>query len=245
MVQEKLIQIKAVLGYGRSEVFPKQTELKSKDDTGNFLNLPYFNGDDTTRYAFKDDGTAASLEEFYGIYSNVKQLDVGSIKVERPQSEYSDGPPCIETLATNKIGEGGRNNALFHYGVYAKQKWPSNWKSKVVMFNATAVDQPLSDSEVQIITSQHDKKEWGYKCKDEPMCSVCDKTLCRTRKFGIGEDIMFPALTDLQVIDLEDPYYYLNVDGERLYLENVKYLRQQSLFQEACMKQLRFRPPLH
>jgi hypothetical protein len=42
---------------------------------------------------------------------------------------------------------------------------------------------------------------------------------------------------------LEDPYYYLNVDGERLYLENVKYLRQQSLFQEACMKQLRFRPP--
>ena len=243
VIQEKLIQIKAVLGYGRSEVFPKQTELKSKDDTGNFLNLPYFNGDDTTRYAFKDDGTAASLEEFYGIYSNVKQLDVGSIKVERPQSEYSDGPPCIETLATNKIGEGGRNNALFHYGVYAKQKWPSNWKSKVVMFNATAMDQPLSDSEVQIITSQHDKKEWGYKCKDEPMCSVCDKTLCRTRKFGIGEDIMFPALTDLQVIDLEDPYYYLNVDGERLYLENVKYLRQQSLLQEACMKQLRFRPP--
>ncbi len=54
---------------------------------------------------------------------------------------------------------------------------------------------------------------------------------------------MFPGLTDLQVIDLEDPYYYLNVDGERLYLENVKYLRQQSLFQEACMKQLRFRPP--
>ena len=47
------------------------------------------------------------------------------IKVERPKSEYNDGPPCIEILARlNKIGEGGRNNALFHYGVYAKQKWP-------------------------------------------------------------------------------------------------------------------------
>jgi hypothetical protein len=54
---------------------------------------------------------------------------------------------------------------------------------------------------------------------------------------------MFPSLTDLQVIDLEDPYYYLNVDGERLKLESVKHLRQQSLFQEACMVQLKFRPP--
>ena len=49
------------------------------------------------------------------------------------------------------------------------------------------------------------------------MCSLCDKTLCRrTRKFGIGQEIMFPNLTDLQVIDLEDPYYYMNVDGQRL-----------------------------
>jgi len=132
---------------------------------------------------------------------------------------------------------------LFHYGVYAKQKWPAEWKSKLILFNATSMEQPLSDSEVQIIVNQHDKKEWGYKCNDQPMCSVCDKTLCRKRKFGIGQEILFPGLTDLQVIDLEDPYYYLNVDGERLYLENVKYLRQQSLFQEACMKQLRFRPP--
>ena len=43
LMRDKLVQIKAVLGYGGSEVFPKQTELKSKDDTGNFLNLPYFN----------------------------------------------------------------------------------------------------------------------------------------------------------------------------------------------------------
>jgi len=242
-MQDKLTQIKAVLGYGGSEVFPKQTELKSKDDTGNFLNLPYFSGDDTTRYAFDNDGSGATLKDFYELYEKTKVVDVKNIKVERPESEYSDGPPCIEILSMNKIGEGGRNNALFHYGTYAKQKWPAEWKSKVILFNATAMEQPLSDSEVQIVVTQHDKKEWGYKCNDQPMCSMCDKNLCRTRKYGIGQEIVFPGLTDLQVIDLEDPYYYLNVDGERLYLENVKYLRQQSLFQEACMKQLRNRPP--
>ena len=245
LMQSKLTQIKAVLGYSGSEVFPKQTELKSEDDTGNFLNLPYYNGDDTTRYAFNNLGEAVNLDGFYNLY-NLKKItsqQLEELKIKRPETPYSDGPPCIELMAQNKVGEGGRNNALFHYGVYAKNKWPDNWKSKVVVFNETAMDKPLSDTEVDIITKQHDKKEWGYKCKDAPMCSLCDKTLCRTRKFGIGEDIMFPALTDLQVIDLEDPYYYLNVDGERLYLENVKYLRQQSLFQEACMKQLRFRPP--
>jgi hypothetical protein len=245
LMRDKLVQIKAVLGYGGSEVFPKQTELKSKDDTGNFLNLPYFNYKNSVRYAFKKNGEAATLDDFFNLHTG-NYLDpdmLQELEIERPKSEYSDGPPCIETLAMNKIGEGGRNNALFHYGVYAKQKWPAEWKSKLILFNATAMEKPLSDSEVQIVVTQHDKKEWGYKCKDEPMCSMCDKTLCRTRKYGIGQEILFPGLTDLQVIDLEDPYYYLNVDGERLYLENVKYLRQQSLFQEACMKQLRNRPP--
>jgi hypothetical protein len=33
------------------------------------------------------------LEKFYEIYNNVKQLDVGFIKVQRSQSEFSDGPP--------------------------------------------------------------------------------------------------------------------------------------------------------
>ena len=245
LMQDKLTQIKAVLGYSGSEVFPKQTELKSEDDTGNFLNLPYYNGDDTTRYAFDSFGKAVNLKGFVELYDDKKitpqQLE--ELQIKRPETPYSDGPPCIELMAQNKVGEGGRNNALFHYGVYAKQKWPAEWKSKLILFNATSMEQPLSDSEVQIIVNQHDKKEWGYKCNDQPMCSVCDKTLCRKRKFGIGQEILFPGLTDLQVIDLEDPYYYLNVDGERLYLENVKYLKQQNLFQEACMEQLDFKPP--
>ena len=44
----------------------------------------------------------------------------------------------------------------------------------------------------------------------------------------------------LTKIELEEPYYYMNVDGERLYLDNaLNILNNQSLFQEACMEQLR------
>jgi len=242
-MRDKLTEIKTLLGYGGSEVFPKQIQLKSADDTGNFLNLPYFSGDQTTRYAFKGDGEAATLEEFYELYDYVKQKDITKIKIERPKSDFDDAPPCIELMAINKIPEGGRNNSLFHYAVYAKQKWPAEWKSRLTMFNIAASTSPLSESEVDIIKRQHDKKDWGYKCNDVPMCNLCDKKLCRTRKYGIGEEIVFPLLSDLQKVKLEKPYYYLNVDGERLHLENVKFLKQQSLFQEACMEQLDFKPP--
>ena len=105
-MQDKLTEIKAVLGYAGSEVFPKQTELKSQDDTGNFLNLPYFNSDQTTRYAFDKNGEAATLAGFFKLYEDTKVVNVDTIKVERPQSEYSDAPPCIETLTLNKINDG-------------------------------------------------------------------------------------------------------------------------------------------
>ena len=243
VMQDKLNEIRSVLGYGGSEVFPKQRELKSKDDTGNFLNLPYFNYKNTTRYAFKDDGGGATLEDFFQLRERYKQENINTIEVKRPETPYSDGPPCVELMVQNKVSEGGRNNALFHYGVYAKSKWPENWKTKLILFNESAMAQPLSDIEVNIITKQHEKKDWGYKCNDQPMCSLCDKKLCKTRKFGIGQEITFPNLTDLQVVALEEPYYYMNVDGDRLYLDSAKHLTNQSLFQEECVKQLRFNPP--
>ena len=61
LIRKRLISIGSILGFGSSEVFPKQIELKSKDDTGNFLNLPYFNSDKTTRYAFDSEGNAIKL----------------------------------------------------------------------------------------------------------------------------------------------------------------------------------------
>jgi hypothetical protein len=245
LMQDKLNEIRSVLGYGGSEVFPKQRELKSKDDTGNFLNLPYYNGDDTVRYCFNKDAESVNLRTFYELYDATKitEEQLLELKIKRPETPYSDGPPCIELMIQNRVGEGGRNNALFHYGVYAKSKWPDNWKSKIILFNETAMDKPLSDTEVNIITKQHEKKDWGYKCNDQPMCSLCDKKLCKTRKFGIGQEAVFPNLSDLQVVNLEEPYYYMNVDGDRLYLDSAKHLTNQSLFQEECVKQLRFNPP--
>ena len=241
-MQDKLTEIKAVLGYAGSEVFPKQTELKSKDDTGNFLNLPYFNCGQTTRYAFLESGEAASIESFFELYERYKQQDISTIEIKRPETPFSDGPPCIESLTQNKL-EDGRDRVMYQYIIYAKRKWPENWQDKIFEFNYNYFKIPLDQKIIMGKIKTNEKNDFGYKCNEEPMCDVCDKKLCKSRKFGIGQEAIFPNLTDLQVVNLEEPYYYMNVDGDRLYLDSAKHLTNQSLFQEECVKQLRLNPP--
>ena len=150
LIRDKLLSVSAILGYGGSEVFPKQIELKSKDDTGNFLNLPYFNYKNTTRYAFKEDGAAATLEEFFELYEKNKitpeQLD--KLKIQRPESEFNDGPPCLESLTQSKLDD-GRDRILYQYIQYAKRKWPADWDKKINPFNYKYFTTPLDDKTIQ------------------------------------------------------------------------------------------------
>ena len=201
LVRDKLLSISAVLGYGGSEVFPKQIELKSEEDTGNFLNLPYFNGDDTTRYSFDHDGQAANLATFYLLYNEQVQTpeQLEKLKVKRPESEFSDGPPCIESLTQTKL-EDGRDRVIYQFIQYAKRKWPEDWAKKINQFNYSYFSTPLEDKVIQDKIKFHSKKDLGFKCNEEPMCNHCDKSLCKTRKFGISGESVFPALTDLQKV---------------------------------------------
>ena len=46
----------------------KQKYLVERGDTGNFLNLPYYNEMKGLRYAINDNGAGCTLEEFYQLY---------------------------------------------------------------------------------------------------------------------------------------------------------------------------------
>jgi P4 family phage/plasmid primase-like protien len=58
----RLNEIAAALGHGLAECFPKQTENTEKG--GNWLNMPYYGGDETTRYGVKPNGDALAVAEF-------------------------------------------------------------------------------------------------------------------------------------------------------------------------------------
>ena len=235
-MQDKLTEIKAVLGYGGSEVFPKQTELKSQDDTGNFLNLPYFNCKNTTRYCFDDKGKAITIDVFLNAVkvSALTPKELQDLKIQRPKSEYDDGPPCLQSLTKEKLDD-GRDRVMFQFRVYAKKKWPDSWADKLDEFNFKHFVNPFRHDE--IAKFRKDKKDYGYLCKDEPMCNHCDKQLCKTRKFGVGTQSMFPQLSDLQIVQLDPKIFRLNVDGERIELK-AEELQEQRLFVRACMNQI-------
>ena len=90
LMQTTLKKFAKVLGYEGSEIFPKQTEiLVERGDTGNFLNLPYYNGTKGLRYAINDNGSSCTLEEFYQLYDvhSCSEEEVKKIKVEEKKIE--------------------------------------------------------------------------------------------------------------------------------------------------------------
>ena len=185
LMQSKLKAMAKALGYEGSEVFPKQTQIfMDRGDTGNFLNLPYHGGIRGLRYAIKAGGEAASLESFYSIYDEWVQTreQVENLKVQTsvPSNEtFEQGPPCLNKLAKEGFGEGSRNNALFNVGVYRKKSNPDNWEDMLVSDNQKVMDPPLSNSEVQSLIKSLNRKGYDkYRCKEQPICSVCDPARC-------------------------------------------------------------------
>ena len=159
-----------------------------RGDTGNFLNLPYYNETKGLRYAISDDGNACTLEEFYKLYDlySCGQEAIEQIKIKEKEIEeaFTAGPPCLNKLAATGFGQGSRNNALFNIAVYYKQAKPDSWEDEIVKANAEHMDPPLSNAEVQLLIKSVNRKGYDkYRCKDAPINAVCQSGLCRTKKF--------------------------------------------------------------
>jgi hypothetical protein len=245
-MQEYLKACAALLGEAGREIFPKQAEiLVDRGDTGNFLNLPYYGGDNSTRYAIKADGTSATLEEFFELYEAFAQSGTPT-PPEPPKKETApikDGPPCLQALCSQGFPEGTRNNGIFNIGIYLKKQSPASWEDKVVEHNIKFFDPPLPNNEVQLVIKQLNRKDYRYKCKDAPLSSFCNSSLCRTRRFGIGgHGPDSPTLSSLSKYASEPPLWFLDINGRRIELETDS-LFNQAAFQKACVEKLNLLPP--
>ena len=245
-MREKLKVMAATLGYSECEIFPKQEYLLiERGDTGSFLNLPYHGGDNTTRYAFKDDGDAANLKEFIELHSKYKltkeKFENLTIESEKEQN-IKDGPPCLQTLCKEGFPEGTRNNGLYNIGVYLKKANPDTWQTDLATYNTKFMKPPLSPQHVMTTISSLNKKDYQYKCKDQPICNYCDSLTCQTRKFGIGNGTLMPDISNLRKFTSDPPRWFVNVGGETVDVKTNE-LRTFDLFDEACMDQISIKLP--
>jgi len=119
--------------------FPKQAVLdKERGDVGNFLNLPYHNGNNySTRYAYDDEGNAMNIDKFLEeVEKNLLLQKSLKIKSYKEKSEFFDAPFCIEAYINENghVESGNRDNFLFQYAVYAKRNGQMNLNKRFMSF---------------------------------------------------------------------------------------------------------------
>jgi hypothetical protein len=255
LLREYLGEMASALGYAKAEIFPKQDSiLIEKGDVGNFINLPYFDAENTMRYAFNEAGESITVEEFLDAVE-ASRVDLSAMEFltyvdeDTPQEDtpergwLKEVPPCIR----NKLREGAigseRNHWAFQYSVFAKKKDIDNWKPMVEEFNAREFSPPLTSQELSgTVLKSHEKKDYGYKCNEPSIAAYCDKKACRKLKHGIGSRTAdMPNIGGLTILLSDPKLLFLDVDGKRLEI-TMKQLQHQTLFQEACMEQLLFAP---
>lgn len=241
LVRERLSEWAVALDHPDVEIFPKQALLSQYSD-GSWINIPYSGGDRTVRYAFKADGTAMTAEEFVRAVGRAAitkdELEDFELPADVEDPRFEEGPPCLQTLA--RIGFGDwQNNGLFNIGIYLKLKHGDGWESHLARYNDEFMSPPCGPRELAGIAKSIKKKAYFYKCKDQPIAPVCNRTVCLKRKHGVGSGsgdsgVIFGELTRV----LTDPVTWVwPIDGKEIELTTGE-LTDQRKFRSAVIEKL-------
>ena len=225
------------------EIFPKQGASewrqlikKGEDPNGNWINIPYYKGNKSNRYGFDDEGNKLSLEEFLN-FAEKKRITEAMLKAWVPQVGQVLGegaPPCLEIIHTKGTDAGEKGNSyLFNLGVFYKLAYPDSWEDKLREYNET-LDDPMEDSDLRSTIRSIDRKDYAYSCENYPINDFCNKALCRTRKFGVGNFgnpvpgtvnlATLPPTENLTKHNTVPPYYTVTVFGQRITMTDEEWL---------------------
>lgn len=235
----------SVLGFGGSEIFPKQKERLSPNDIGNWINLPYFGGNLSPRFAYGD-GKKLTLEEFVDFAekksifpSQFKAIDVTIFETPPPELEelYRGAPPCMcRAAAEGGFAEGTRNDSMFNTGVFCRKKFPDDWQEKLREFNQKLCKPPLDDFNIERLIGSLDKKEtYEMRCNGP----FCNKKKCRQVTFGRG-----PIYSEVGIdvgsvtkVEGDQAAWYLEINERRVKMAT-RDLMSQGRFNERCVEMI-------
>ena len=229
-------------------VYPKQTKiLAERGDVGNYLNLPYFNTRHASCYAYKEDFTKASIQEFFEMYDKVALKDIETFINEPPplpskiksknlkdSNPYLEAPPCLLALIEEKIKKGERDDALLNFGIFYKKSHeafldkdgrPHTWENLLVEANRRYFEPPLTHDDVNKIIKTL-QKDYKYTCQKPVIKRVCNPKLCITRKYGIGSGEQVSeakdVLGDITEYTSRPPRFFLDVQPADLEKSRVR-----------------------
>lgn len=209
------------------EIFPKQAKMMPEDNQrGNWINLPYYGGDESTRVAVMADGSTLTLEPFL---EHAEMAAISSMTLEATEADidgrFKQGPPCLKSLDLAGFPEGGRNQGLFNAGIYFKLANEDTWKDDLKEYNQSGkVTPPLKDIEIRAIVRSLEAREYQYKCDDNPIAAFCEKGPCKKEKFGISGfrarklETSMPEMLNLRKVTTDPPRWILAVQSHDIEL---------------------------
>ena len=212
-VRQTLSSWAAKIGYPGAEIFPKQHILRS-GHLGHWLNMPYFAGDDTNRYAVVK-GKRLNLSEFL-TEAESRLLDVKAFN-GGTDIDTSEAPPCVVAIIRDGADKGFRNEALYNIAVFLKKSNPE-WRQIAMNISQTAFPFPLSLEEAKRTIDSAGRRDYHYKCRQEPCVSFCDAAECVKRKFGVksGAPSMPTRFDKLVRYNTGPAVWELYVDGKEI-----------------------------
>lgn len=261
-----LRNIAASLGLAGSEIFPKQAQvLVERGDFGSWMLMPYygdtFDGKIEEQVGLRPTGAELTAEEFLRAAEAAKlspddfeklvdtapplKEDGTATKANKKKDfrflnnggVFSDGPPCLQHMAQQGIAPGGQNSTLMMMGIYFKRSNPNGWETELEKANAQLLQPPGSSQGLQSVIRSLKKKDYNYTCKTEPMRSHCNSAVCRTRRWGVGEEGNYPKISGLSKLDTDPAIWFVDVGDQRIELTTNE-LQMYNKFHSACMEYL-------
>jgi hypothetical protein len=93
------------------------------------------------------------------------------------------------------------------------------------------------------IIASHKKKDYSYRCTEEPIVSLCAKSLCVTRKFGVGgNEISQLTFEDFIKYETDPPYYEWVVNQKSLRFFSELDIINQVQFRVLCFREIHILP---
>jgi hypothetical protein len=243
LMRERLKKIASILGYAKAEIFPKQDYIRAdRGDTGSFLNVPYHGNNKSVRFAFDDNGEALKIEEFFKLYDKYSLTEKELVNLKISETDNTDdflkgAPPCLQTILKDGMPEGGRNDMMYNIGVYLKKRFPNEWEAKMYIYNEKYMKPPLKHTEMTKSIESVGKKDYLYKCKQDPIVSFCNSKVCSKREFGVGDNVPPPEITGISKYPSDPPLYFVNIDGLSVEVDDIT-LHDPEKFSVACMNQI-------
>jgi len=187
LVKKLLTMWSRALGiFDEAEIFPKQSYLID-GSVGNTINIPYFDSNNTKRYAIHE-GNELTFKEFLALCDKRSIYDYEVDK--HIGGEHHEAPPCLQSIMEKGSDLGNRNETMYNMTIYLKRRNPDTFRDDAIDINSAIFKRPLPMRELRRTITSAARKEYKYRCNESPCRDFCNKEVCLTMKYGLSADEM-------------------------------------------------------